>query len=102
MISSILLSSSGRKIFLELARDPALHLLVGETFLATAEAEDLVLLMVWAPTLEVMMRTTFLKSTVRPCASVSCPSSSIWRSILKTSGWAFSISSKRTTLYGGA
>ena len=47
-----------------------------------------------------MIRTTFLKSTVRPCASVSCPSSSICNRMLKTSGWAFSISSKRTTEYG--
>ena len=42
----------------------------------------------------------FLKSTVLPCESVSLPSSRIWRSILNTSGWAFSISSKSTTEYG--
>ena len=50
--------------------------------------------------LEVMMSTVFVKSTVRPCPSVRRPSSSSWRSVLKTSGWAFSISSSRTTAYG--
>ena len=49
---------------------------------------------------DVMMRTVFRKSTVRPCASVSRPSSRIWSSTLKTSGWAFSISSNSTTAYG--
>ena len=50
-----------------------------------------------APTFEVMITTVFLKSTVRPCASVSRPSSRIWSRMLKTSGCAFSISSKSTT-----
>ena len=49
------------------------------------------------PTFEVMMMTVFLKSTVRPWPSVRRPSSSTWSSMLKTSGCAFSISSKRTT-----
>ena len=44
-----------------------------------------------------MMMTVFLKSTVRPWPSVSRPSSRIWSSTLKTSGCAFSISSKSTT-----
>src|SRR6202162_5232690 len=52
------------------------------------------------PRFDVMMMTVFLKSTVRPCASVSRPSSRIWRSVLNTSGWAFSISSKSTTENG--
>ena len=47
-----------------------------------------------------MMTTVFLKSTVRPWPSVSRPSSSTCRSTFKTSGCAFSISSKRTTEYG--
>ncbi len=50
-----------------------------------------------APTLLVMMITVFLKSTVRPWASVRRPSSRICSSTLKISGCAFSISSNRTT-----
>ncbi len=46
------------------------------------------------------MMTVLRKSTVRPCASVSRPSSRICSSVLKTSGCAFSISSKSTTEYG--
>src|ERR1700738_4963040 len=52
------------------------------------------------PRLEVMMITVFLKSTVRPCESVRRPSSRICSSVLNTSGWAFSISSKSTTENG--
>ncbi|MOA58011.1 hypothetical protein D3C78_1823110 [compost metagenome] len=51
-----------------------------------------------APALLVMMITVFLQSTVLPCESVSRPSSIICNRMLKMSGWAFSISSKRTTL----
>ena len=47
-----------------------------------------------------MISTVFRKSTVRPCESVSRPSSSTCSSVLKTSGWAFSISSSSTTEYG--
>ena len=47
-----------------------------------------------------MITTVFLKSTVRPCASVSRPSSRICSRMLNTSGCAFSISSKSTTEYG--
>ena len=54
---------------------------------------DLVLL----PALEVMTMTVFSKFTVRPWASVIRPSSRIWSRMLSTSGWAFSISSKRMT-----
>ena len=49
---------------------------------------------------EVMISTTFLKSTVRPWPSVSRPSSMTWSRMLKTSGWAFSTSSSSTTPYG--
>ena len=49
---------------------------------------------------DVMITIVFRKSTLRPCASVSLPSSRIWSRMLKTSGWAFSISSRRTTEYG--
>ena len=48
------------------------------------------------------MSTVFLKSTVRPWPSVSRPSSRICSSTLKTSGCAFSISSKSTTAVGPA
>ena len=46
---------------------------------------------------DVMTSTTLVKSTVRPWPSVRRPSSSTWRRMLKTSGWAFSISSSSTT-----
>src|SRR6266851_1309395 len=52
------------------------------------------------PRFVVMMITVFLKSTTLPCASVSRPSSRIWSSELKMSGWAFSISSNKTTENG--
>ncbi len=53
-----------------------------------------------APRFEVIMIIVFLKSTVRPLLSVRRPSSNIWSKILKTSGWAFSISSNKMTWYG--
>ena len=43
------------------------------------------------------MMIALRKSTRRPLASVRCPSSRIWRRMLKTSGCAFSTSSSRTT-----
>ena len=52
------------------------------------------------PRLDVMINTVFLKSTVRPCASVRRPSSRICSRVLKTSGCAFSISSNSTTENG--
>mmetsp|Transcript_4747 Transcript_4747/g.11422 ORF Transcript_4747/g.11422 Transcript_4747/m.11422 type:complete len:201 (+) Transcript_4747:666-1268(+) len=52
------------------------------------------------PMFEVKMMMVFLKLTVRPCPSVIRPSSNTWRRTLKTSGCAFSISSKSTTEYG--
>ena len=45
----------------------------------------------------VMMMMVLVKSTVRPCPSVRRPSSSTCSRMLKTSGWAFSISSRSTT-----
>ena len=44
-----------------------------------------------------MMMMVLRKSTRRPLASVRCPSSRIWSRMLKTSGCAFSISSRSTT-----
>ncbi len=55
------------------------------------------LLIVEAPTLEVIIIIVFLKFTVFPWPSVSLPSSKIWSNTLNTSGWAFSISSNKTT-----
>ena len=49
---------------------------------------------------DVMMITVLRKSTVRPWASVSRPSSSTCSSVLNTSACAFSISSNSTTEYG--
>ena len=54
----------------------------------------------WEPTLEVMMSMALVKSTVLPFESVSRPSSSTWSKMLKTSGCAFSISSRRTSVCG--
>src|SRR3984893_16370574 len=50
---------------------------------------------------DVITISVLRKSTVRPCPSVSRPSSSTCRSTLKTSGWAFSIFSNRMNWYGG-
>ena len=52
------------------------------------------------PRLLVMMTSVLRKSTVLPCPSVSRPSSRICRSVLNTSGCAFSISSNRITRKG--
>ena len=52
------------------------------------------------PVFEVMMIIVLRKSINRPLPSVRRPSSSTWRSMLKTFWWAFSISSSRTTEYG--
>ena len=52
------------------------------------------------PKLLVIIIRVFLKSTVRPFESVKRPSSIIWSMILKTSLWAFSISSNNITEYG--
>ncbi len=47
-----------------------------------------------------MITIVLRKSTVRPCPSVSLPSSSSCSKTLNTSVCAFSISSSRITLYG--
>ena len=47
-----------------------------------------------------MITTVLRKSTTRPWPSVRRPSSSSCSSTLKTSGWAFSISSSSSTAYG--
>ena len=52
------------------------------------------------PAFEVMIRIALRKSTVRPWPSVRRPSSSTCSRTLKTSAWAFSISSSRITAYG--
>ena len=52
------------------------------------------------PILLVIIITVFLKSTTRPLESVKRPSSNTCNKILNTSGCAFSISSKRTIVYG--
>ena len=49
------------------------------------------------PMFEVQTTMVFLKEIVLPLLSVNRPSSKSWIRILKTSGWAFSISSRRTT-----
>lgn len=54
----------------------------------------------WEPMLEVMIRMAFLKDTLRPWLSVTCPSSRICSRMLNTSAWAFSTSSNRMTAYG--
>ena len=51
------------------------------------------------PMLLVMTMIVFRKSTLRPFASVRWPSSKIWSRMLKTSGCAFSISSRRIRQY---
>mmetsp|Transcript_115141 Transcript_115141/g.161833 ORF Transcript_115141/g.161833 Transcript_115141/m.161833 type:complete len:352 (+) Transcript_115141:325-1380(+) len=53
-----------------------------------------------APRLLVRIMTVFLKSTTRPCPSVSRPSSSTCSKICITAGCAFSTSSNRMTLNG--
>ena len=50
-----------------------------------------------APMLDVIMIIVFLKSTLLPKPSVKIPSSRTCNNKLNTSGWAFSISSNKTT-----
>src|SRR5208282_4319925 len=52
------------------------------------------------PRLLVRMTSVLRKSTVRPCPSVSRPSSINCKRTFTTSAWAFSTSSKRITVYG--
>ena len=53
-----------------------------------------------APMFDVIMIIEFLKLTFLPWLSVKIPSSKIWSNKFKTSGCAFSISSKSITEYG--
>mmetsp|Transcript_7362 Transcript_7362/g.17761 ORF Transcript_7362/g.17761 Transcript_7362/m.17761 type:complete len:654 (+) Transcript_7362:732-2693(+) len=93
MYSSSLLRNSG----LKLRRISSITLLL---ISGSCSGSPAMSIMFWDPMLEVKMMMVFLKSTVRPCPSVMRPSSSTCRSTLNTSGWAFSISSNSTTLYG--
>ena len=52
------------------------------------------------PRLVVIIIKVFLKSITRPFESDNLPSSKICNNKLKTSGWAFSTSSNKTTEYG--
>ena len=70
------------------------------SIIASASPFSLSSMMTWLPMLEVMTMMVLVKSTVRPCPSVSRPSSSTCNRTLLTSGCAFSNSSKSTTQYG--
>ena len=59
---------------------------------------DMLPLRLATPRLLVMITMVLAKLTALPLASLSRPSSRICSSMLKTSGCAFSISSKSTTL----
>ena len=102
MVSSSRLRNSGRNTFFRSSRTAALSSSRGRvspSFRSAAEKPSLEPLAVMraAPTLEVSTTTAFLKSALRPWASVTTPSSMIWSRMPHTSGWAFSISSKSTT-----
>ena len=85
-VSSIRLRNSGLKV---VARISSIRSRIASSTDSPAISAE--------PTFEVMIRTVLVKLTVRPCPSVSRPSSMICSSVLKTSGWAFSISSSRIT-----
>ena len=89
-MSSIRLMNSGRKFCLHDLHHRGLHLRV------VALAREL-LDHAAMPRFEVITITVLRKSTVRPCPSVSRPSSSTCSSTLNTSGCAFSTSSSRIT-----
>ena len=99
--SSTRFRNSGRKCFLS-SDMTRLSISWSERPLAPWAEKPMV--EVWAmsraPMLDVMMMTVLEKSTWRPWPSVRRPSSRIWSRTLKTSGCAFSTSSKRTTEYG--
>ena len=99
MISSIRFRSSGRKTFFT---SPMIRFFMSSYETPVSDSSTLNPSCVFlaiddAPMFDVMMTIVFRKSTCRPWASVRRPSSSIWRRMLKTSGWAFSISSSSTT-----
>ena len=86
---------------LDLFLNFALHLVLVRLRLLLSlhcETMDVSRLMRSDPTFDVITTIVLRKSTLRPFASVRLPSSKIWRRILKTSGWAFSISSSRMTV----
>ena len=102
MTSSMRLSSSGRKTFLS---SPMMRFFISSyerppSGSPGTKPSDWFLVIWAAPMFDVMITIVLRKSTLRPCASVSLPSSSTCNRMLKTSGWAFSISSSRTTEYG--
>ena len=101
MISSMRLSSSGRNTFFSspITRD---FISSYERPLSspTEKPKDWFFEIEPAPMFDVMITIVLRKSTRRPWASVSFPSSRIWSRMLNTSGCAFSISSMRTTEYG--
>jgi len=99
-ISSIRLRNSGLNDLFSSDITIVLHLAVLALGRILAEPERGVLVDHPRSRFEVMMTTLFLKSTFLPTLSVRYPSSSTCKSMLKISGWAFSISSKRTTEYG--
>ena len=70
------------------------------TFSLMKTQEEINGVMLFAPMFDVMMTAVLRKSTLRPCASVTTPSSKICSRMFHTSSCAFSISSKSTTEYG--
>jgi len=58
--------------------DQLLHLVGDNVFAVALEAQALLFIRWRAPMFEVMMRITFLKSTVLPRPSVNWPSSNTW------------------------
>ena len=91
----------GAEDLLELAHDPVLHLVIGETgVVADGEAEGLVLRDRGRADVRRHDHDRVAEVDLAALASVSFLSSRIWSRMPKTSGWAFSISSSRTTEYG--
>lgn len=80
IVSSTRLRNSGRKVFFSSSIIPS-FIFWYSSFLASSPASAkpslFCFLIVWAPTLEVIITTVFLKSTVLPFESVNLPSSSI-------------------------
>ena len=99
MTSSIRLMNSGRKTFFS---SPMIRFFMSSyerpVSSPTVKPMPVFLAISEAPMFDVMITMALRKSTVRPWASVSRPSSRICSRMLKTSGWAFSISSSSSTL----
>ena len=96
MISSMRLRNSGRMVFFSRSSTSAFVSATTRSRFSSVSFSKLSR-MSDEPMLLVIMMIVFLKFTVRPLLSVRRPSSSTCSSTLKTSGCAFSISSKRTT-----